>query len=353
MTAFASVDSAVKAMRLGAYDYISKPFQVNQIRNAVAKALQNSQTMRRQEALSAVTQLTPPKESLAGYDIIDTLGEGTMGTVLLAERKIDGQIRQYAIKVMKVLPADPRKREQILARFMREAQVLSNLNHSSIVSFVEYGLAYDQTVPYIVMDYIQGRPLRDYIRQDMGINITQKVRLIRETADALVAIHAQEVCHRDIKPDNIIITPDLHAVLTDFGVVRIPESALTLTSQFVGSPAYLSPEGYRCGKVDERSDLFSLGVVAYELLAGRKPFLGENISELSRRIMHESPVSPRRLRPDIPQQLESILDQMLRKEPDKRYQTATDLLQDLDTFLNQYQQMPGIRRRAASQGYRW
>ncbi len=137
----------------------------------------------------------------------------------------------------------------------------------------------------------------------------------------------------------MIVTPDYRAMLTDFGVVRVPESDLTLTSQFIGSPAYLSPEGYRFGRVDARSDVFSLGVVAYELFLGRKPFIGENIAELSRRVLSASPVSPDRLLPDFPPQLQSILSRMLKKEPDQRYQNAGLIVKDLDTFLRNHQRL--------------
>ena len=326
------VEDAVQCIRNGAADYIAKPFKVTQIRQAVKTALKKTQTMRRREALSAMTRIAP-QESLAGYEIVDTLGEGTMGTVLLAEQEVDGVRHRYAIKVLKVVSLDRRKQAIVVERFMREAKVLSTLSHPNIVKFVEYGLAYDQTVPYFVMAYIEGKNLRYYIRGEGVLDIRQKVGLLRDIASALEAIHALQLCHRDIKPDNIIVTPALHSFLTDFGVVRVPESDLTLASQFVGSPAYLSPEGYRYGKVDFRSDLFSLGVVAYELLLGRKPFIGENIAELSRRVLTAQPVAPQKLQPDFPLQLQTIIARLLRKDPEQRYQSTTMLVQDLQTFL--------------------
>jgi serine/threonine protein kinase/CheY-like chemotaxis protein len=330
------VEDAVQCIRTGAADYIAKPFKVTQIRQAVKTALKRTQTMRRQEALSAITRIAP-QESLAGYEIVDTLGEGTMGTVLLAEQVVDGVRRKFAIKVLKVVSLDRRKQAIVVERFMREAKTLAALSHPNIVKFVEYGLAYDQTVPYFVMEYVEGKSLRHYIRGEEQMNLIQKVHVLRDLASALEAIHSQNICHRDIKPDNIIITPDMRAVLTDFGVVRVPESDLTLTSQFVGSPAYLSPEGYRYGRVDSRSDIFSLGVVAYELLLGRKPFIGENIAELSRRVLTAHPVAPIRLQPDFPIDLQQMIALMLRKDPELRYASTAVLVRDLDAFLQTWQ----------------
>ncbi len=343
-----NVQDAVECIRNGAADYISKPFKVNQIRQAVKTALKKTQTMRRREVAQAMSRIGP-QESLAGYEIIDTIGEGTMGTVLLAEREVNGERRRFAIKVMKVISPDHRKQAIILERFMREAKVLAQLDHPNIVHFVEYGLAYDQTVPYFVMSYIEGNSLRHYIRDGGLLDLHQKVDIIRQMASALVEIHAKAICHRDIKPDNIIITSNQQAILTDFGVVRVPDSDLTMTSQFVGSPAYLSPEGYRYGQVDDRSDIFSLGVVAYELLLGTKPFMGENISELSRRVLRSNPLAPDKLQPDFPPQLQHILARMLRKDPAQRYASAAALHVDLETFLRNHRprlpnQLPLWRR---------
>src|SRR5690606_36316945 len=149
-----------------------------------------------------------------------------------------------------------RKQEIEVERFMGEAKVLAELSHPNIVRFVEYGLAYDQSVRYFVMDYLEGQSLRHHVRERQHLKLIERVRLIRDVAAALECIHSRELCHRDIKPDNIIVLGNKRAILTDFGVVRVPNSDLTNTSQFVGSPAYLSPEGYRYGQVDLRSDLF-------------------------------------------------------------------------------------------------
>lgn len=328
------VDDAVACIRAGASDYIAKPFKVTQIRQAVRTALQKTQTMRRKEALSAMNRIST-QDSLAGYEILDTIGEGTMGTVLLAEREEDGQRNRYAIKVLKVVSLDQRKQDVIVERFMREAKVLAQLDHPNIVKFVEYGLAYDGTVPYFVMEYLEGKSLRQYIRE-IPLDLRTKVTIIRDIASALQVIHDKDLCHRDIKPDNIILTNQMQAILTDFGVVRVPESDLTQTAQFIGSPAYLSPEGYRYGKTDQRSDIFALGIVAYELLLGRKPFVGENISELSRRILRAHPLEPQKLQPEFPRQLQAILARMLKKDPDERYPQTAELVQALDGFLETY-----------------
>jgi len=165
-------------------------------------------------------------------------------------------------------------------------------------------------------------------------NVNDKIRVLRQVASALGAIHAEGICHRDVKPGNVMLDPDtLLTKISDFGVAQLPESDLTLGSHLLGSPAYMAPEAFACAHVDRRADVFSLGVLAYELFLGERPFWGQSVPLLAKQIPRMRPKAPRRIDPDFPEDLQLILSRMLKKRASQRYDNATDLVGELDRFV--------------------
>jgi len=163
-------------------------------------------------------------------------------------------------------------------------------------------------------------------------------------ADALCATHAQGICHRDIKPDNILVLHDLTAKLMDYSVAQLPNSELTIDEEMLSSPAYTSPEGFLSGKIDNRGDLFSLGAVAYELFLGHKAFRGLSFADFATAVRREKPYEPRHVIADFPMALQSILARLLKKKIEDRYQCAEDLVRDLDICLqaDEFEALPAF-----------
>ena len=155
-----------------------------------------------------------------------------------------------------------RDRDLCLKRFMNEAKAVSAVMHPNIVSIVEYGVCESEKIPFIAMEYARGKSLKEYIIDEDEFTTVQKALILRQIADALSAIHERKICHRDIKPANIMVDQALTVKLTDFGIAHLPDSDLTMTANIIGTPTYMSPEAFISAKVDERSDIFSLGIVA-------------------------------------------------------------------------------------------
>jgi serine/threonine-protein kinase len=225
------------------------------------------------------------------------------------------------------------RRRELLPRFMAEAQAAAAIEHENVVRFIEYGLAKEEQIPYLVMEYVEGQSLKSIIREsDVELKLEEKVHLLRQMVAALVAIHAADVCHRDVKPSNVLVDAELNVKLIDFGIARLPDSELTMTHNILGSPSYMAPEAFITAKVDHRADLFSLGIVAYELFVGSKPFEGKNFLLLGKRITSARPAEPRKLDPDISPSLQAFLAMLLKKSPDDRFATAAEALAALDSL---------------------
>ena len=220
---------------------------------------------------------------------------------------------------------------------MHEAEAATSITHKNIVQIEKFGYTVSDTqhIPFIVMEYIEGQSLKYYIKRNIPLTYWQKARIVKQVADSLVAIHEKNICHRDIKPENILIEKNLNVKLIDFGIARLPDSDITLDGDLLGSPMYLSPEAFISARnVDFRSDLFSLGSVAYELFTGRHPFTGKNIQELSRKIRSSSPVDLQNLPSDFPNALIELLGKMMRKKPKERFTCARDIVTSLNKFLD-------------------
>ncbi len=326
ITGMPEVGAAVECMKHGAFDYITKPFDFGKIREVVDRALEEA----------AQAELNPPPPDLppqlAGrYEIEGLLGEGNVGVVFLATRLADQ--RPVALKILKHGFVTPDERAVALQRFLTEAEITSAVRHPNILEILEYSISPDEPMSYLVMEYFESKALTYYIDYPDLLDTLQKTRILRQIADALAAVHDHDILHRDIKPHNVLVNKDLDIRLMDFGVAKNPNVSLTVQNEGIGSPAYIAPEGFSGGKVDHRADLFSLGVLAYELYLGVRPFRGETIAHFAHLIQHERPLEPRKIKPNFPRTLQTMLARMLRKDPDDRYDNARQIVEDFDQFI--------------------
>ncbi len=275
-----------------------------------------------------------PGSRLGRFEIVSVLGEGAMGVVYLAN---DGEIeRSVAIKTLRALSeASPEARGDLEARFLKEAKLAGRLQHPNVVTVYDVGR--DQDLPFIAMEYVEGESLS---RAARGLNLAARLEIVRQVAQALQHAHERGVLHRDIKPGNILVTADRRVKVADFGIGKLLSSGtgdLTRTGQMLGSPAYMSPEQIRGEKLDGRSDLFSLGVVFYELLTGSRPFPGDSITTLVYQILHTEPRDPLELRADLPPATRDVFARLLAKAPDKRPADAADFLREIRKIESELQ----------------
>jgi predicted Ser/Thr protein kinase len=270
--------------------------------------------------------IAPLAASLAGqYDIERELGRGGMGVVYLAQDvKLD---RKVALKVLPPLLADA---AQVRERFLREARTAARLTHPNIVAI--YGAGEIDSRVYFVMSCVEGESLAERLRRETVLDPASAVPIVRDVALALAYAHERGVVHRDIKPENILL--DAHtgrAMVTDFGIARVAEAApLTMTGQVLGSVHYMSPEQVSGDKIDGRSDLYSLGVVAFQALSGRLPFDNESASAVIVAHVTKTPPSLQSVAPYVPDALAAVVDRCLSKSPSERYDTGNALARALD-----------------------
>jgi len=253
------------------------------------------------------------------YQIIEKIGQGGMAVVYKAIQI--GLNRPVALKILHQHFADD---NEFLLRFHREAQAAAKINHPNIVTIYEEGV--ENGIHYIAMEYINGSDLYTIIQQNKIIPLTQIKEWLIPIIEGLDYAHRQRLIHRDIKSANILIDDKNRAILTDFGIVCSNDNShLTQTGTILGTPEYMSPEQARGGRVDKRSDIYSLGVVLYECLTGSVPFKSPTILDTIHKIVYESPTPPRAIRKEIPIEIENAVLRCLAKDPSKRYQSCKDL----------------------------
>ena len=251
------------------------------------------------------------------YRIVSLLGSGGMADVYLAEDERLGRL--VAVKVLKArLAAD----EEFLERFRIEAQAAASLNHPGIVAVYDRGSADGAT--YIAMEYVRGESLKQRVRRDGALPPDEAVTIALAVLSALGAAHARAIVHRDATSYNVMLDEGGRVVVTDFGIARMGESALTRTGAMMGTSSYLSPEQAQGRPADERSDLYSLGVVLYEMLTGRVPFRGESDVAVAVQHVSAAPPNPRTLAPGVSEALACVVMRALSKDPADRYQTAEE-----------------------------
>ena len=289
---------------------------------------------------------------LGRYEVLSELGKGAMGIVYLAKDPVIG--RMVAIKTIKAssMGDDDSESGEFRERFIREAQTAGILSHPNIVTIHDIGEDPDTKISFIAMEYIEGKTLKGLLLEKAGFSWDQIADMIAQVGEAMDYAHRKGIIHRDIKPANIIVTADGKVKITDFGIAKIASSNLTTTGQFLGTPNYMSPEQVSGSPVDGRSDIFSLGVVLYELLTRRKPFSGENLTAISYKIVHEDFTPPAELSGEVPPEFNPIVARAMAKDPWNRYQRGKDFalaLQQLRAHLEELRAMADLGTMVSSQ----
>src|SRR6187401_1651133 len=257
------------------------------------------------------------------YRIVRKLGSGGMANVYLAEDQELG--RRVAIKILNDRHAGD---EQFVERFRREAKNAASLSHQNIVSIYDRGEA--EGTYYIAMEYLSGKSLKELILSRGPAPVSVAIDYARQILAALRFAHRNGIVHRDIKPHNVLVDPEGHVKVTDFGIARAGASQMTEEGSIIGTAQYLSPEQARGAPVDQTSDLYSTGIVLYELLTGSVPFTGETPVEIAMKHLSQAPVPPSAHRPEVPRDLDYVVLRALAKDPADRYHSAEEMDSDLE-----------------------
>ncbi len=272
-------------------------------------------------------------KKLGRYQVSGILGRGAMGQVY---KGIDPAInRPVALKTIRLdFVSDPNEMAELKERLHREAHAAGKLSHPNIVTIYDVGSEGD--LQYIAMEFLEGRTLESMIKKKTKFNYRIISQIIVQICAALDYAHQQGIVHRDIKPANIMISTDYRVKVMDFGIARVDSNSMTKTGIAMGTPNYIAPEQLKGQSVDARADLFSLGVVMYEMLLGKRPFKGENITSLIYSIVNHEPEKPSTVNPQIPLLFDHIIGKALKKKPQERYQRATELVSDLSDFVESF-----------------
>jgi serine/threonine-protein kinase len=276
------------------------------------------------------------KPTVGRYEILEELGRGAMGIVYKArDPKIN---RLLAIKTIRFSDEfEAEKIREVKERFMREAEIAGKLAHPAIVAVYDVGEDYELT--YMAMEYLEGESLLKYCRKGSLLALRRALYVISETALALDYAHTQGVIHRDVKPANIMLLKDGKIKVTDFGIAKAVSSSQTKSGTVLGTPSYMSPEQINGHEIDGRSDVFSLGVVFFELITGQLPFHGKNLTNLFYQITQVKHPSPREINPKVPRPVEQILDKSLAKDPARRFATGADFAKYLRAMISKIDQV--------------
>ena len=267
------------------------------------------------------------------YEILEEVGNGGMAVVYKAKDFDTG-----AIVAVKILREEYLDNEEFCRRFRNESRAIALLNHPNIVKI--FDVCNSPSLQYIVMEYIDGISLKDYIEQQRVVRVKEAVHFTTQILRALMHAHSKGIVHRDIKPQNIMLLPNGRIKVTDFGIARLLTSQTsTITDKAIGSVHYIAPEQARGAVTDARADLYSVGVMLYEMLTGKLPFDANSAVSVAVMQLQADPKMPRQINPNIPVGLEEITIQAMQKDPNSRYQSAAEMLQDIENFkLN-----PGIK----------
>jgi serine/threonine-protein kinase len=268
-----------------------------------------------------------PKQ-LGRYEVLGLLGLGGMGAVYKGrDPSLD---RVVALKTISpLLLSTVELQEEYLERFRREARAAARLSHPNIVSVYDLGLDEPTGTPFIVMEYVDGPTLEAVLKETPVLPLPRALEVVSQVAAAVDEAHRSGIVHRDIKPANVFLDERGRAKVGDFGVARLPGSELTQTGLGLGTPGYLAPEVLKGGPADARSDVFALGVLAYRVVTGVKPFLGETREALALEVYQREVPPPESARPEVPPYVSAAIEKAMRKDPEGRTPTAAAFLQEL------------------------
>ena len=273
-------------------------------------------------------------ESVGQFDIVAYVGQGGMATIFKAYQK---NLDRYV--ALKVIHPTLKNDQSFVARLTREAQIVGNLIHPNIVTV--YDFIQSESVPFLVLQYIDGKTLKD-ILQEHKLSSREIFDILQPVADALTFAHSRGVLHRDVKPSNIMIDKEGHVYLTDFGLARVERSGESTMSHdmLIGSPQYLSPEQAKSESVDARTDVYSLGIVLFEMFTGKPPFSAETPYATIMQQINDPPPAARSINPDVPIAIEQVLARALEKDPNKRYASVRDFARAVENAIKGPQEDP-------------
>jgi serine/threonine protein kinase len=258
-------------------------------------------------------------QKIGKYEVRAELGKGAMGTVF---KCFDPQISRWvAIKAIVKASLNPADLQQLVIRFRHEAQAVGRLIHPRIVQVYDYGE--DDQLAYIVMELVNGKSLQQHLSNGASYSLPEIVEIIRPLLDGLGYVHSEGIVHRDLKPSNILINNDGRIKICDFGIAHSESSELTRVGDVLGSLHYMSPEQFIGTAIDARSDIYSVGVIAYELLTRKKPFLG-NSTTVMQQVVYEAPVAPSIVNSKLTAQIDQVILKALAKDSGMRFQTARE-----------------------------
>ena len=278
-----------------------------------------------------MTDSSPSENSIGPYDIERVVGRGSMGMVFLArDRRIGRHVALKKVHFPSNTGSDDTASAEFYRRLQREAEVCGSLQHRNLVMLYEAGYE-GERISYLAMEFVDGETLLALIKRarPSPLPVDQALRIAADILRGLAYAHAKGIIHRDIKPANILVTRDGVAKIADFGIARPEQSSLTLAGAVMGTPNYMSPEQVMARPVTTRADIFSTGVILFEMLTGARPFMGENIEEILKRIVSWTPARVSDLNPNVPPRVSSVIERMLAKNPDER-PTAPEALAILD-----------------------
>ena len=273
--------------------------------------------------------MTTLPEKIGKYEIQGILGRGGMGVVYKGYDR--GIARNVAIKAISKAMLDNDELKHVVARFRHEAQAVGRLVHPRIVQIYDYGE--DDQVAYIVMELVNGKPLSEHLAQESGYEVREVGEIIRQLLDGVGHAHAEHVIHRDIKPSNILVNSDGRIKLNDFGIARIEASNLTQVGDVLGTPHYMAPEQFLGAEIDTQADLYSVGVIAYELLTGRKPFTG-NTAAVMQAVLNQEPELPSHLQSKLSPLMDKVLLKALAKKATNRFRSAHEFAEAFREAIN-------------------
>jgi serine/threonine protein kinase len=287
---------------------------------------------------SPMSQSSPDIEkvtNLGRYQIEGIVGRGAMGTVF---KGIDPVInRPVALKTIRLdFVTDQSEMEELRDRLTREARAAGKLSHPNIVTI--YDIGSENNLQYIAMEYLEGQTLEELIKRKVKFSYKIVANIISQICRGLQYAHDQGIVHRDIKPANIMVLSDYTIKVMDFGIARVDSSSMTRTGIAMGTPNYIAPELLQGHAVDRRCDIFSLGVVLYELLTGRRPFRAENLTSLIYSIINDNPKPPSALNENMPLIFDHVTMRALSKNPLERFQKASDMMGALADFMGTFHQ---------------